>query len=345
MQFFRTGAASIEIPAIHRSIFAIMALFPTIFCLLSACTTTAGDGIFSDDRFKQIELTDADGKRLPAEILSRPLNAKIFVRYKHHDLQSSASTAENLALQQRLAQALRSDLSGAFIYVPWGKGQARLGHYSAINIPGHKDQIFICGGDESPNNVRFAADKTWIYDFGAKKIVRGPDLNYARLSPVLTAMPDGKILISSGTSPALELFNPQTMKISKEGIFAEAAEALAAIPLGNGKILLLCPATVPPAIKNARPSAEPRREQDQDRLDVDVKLGISQPTLRPILYDPVKRDLTSLPLLKDLTELQWAAPVGDNQALLLGSRILAPISQKAAGKPVAELVTTERTNP
>ncbi|MBU6452402.1 MAG: hypothetical protein KGS72_11525 [Cyanobacteria bacterium REEB67] len=265
------------------------------------------------------------------------------MRYRQRDLKGAAAGADTLIAQARLNQLLKTDLHGAFVYVPWGKGLARLGHYSAIEIPGQKDKVFICGGDESPNIVRFAADKTWICNLTAQKIVRGPDLNYARLSPTLTAMPDGKILISSGTSPALELFNPQTMIISKEGIFAEAAETIAAVPLGNGTILLICAATVPAENKNARPSSAPR--PDAAAVDVDVKLGISPPTLRPILHDPVKRDLTSLPPLKDLTDLQWAAPVGSDQALLLGSRVVAPIAPQAVGKPVAELVTTQSANP
>ncbi len=248
--------------------------------------------------------------------------------------QSAAST--QLTLQKKLAAKLRSKMDGTFLFLPWAKTTALVGGYAAIEIPGQTNKIFICGGDESPNRIRFAADQTWLVDLSSGEVDQGPDLNWPRKYPTLTALKDGKILISGGSgglasggdldgAPALarltselEIYDATTNQISHAGKMQIPRDQTTVVVLGDGRVLIA--------------GGDRPREAQPDGVELKVE------PLTAELYYPAEQKSELLGPLNRLTGVTWAAPLGEHQALLLGAHWGLQLGNEQLGDPAAEVV-------
>ncbi|MBS1991307.1 MAG: hypothetical protein JSS83_12370 [Cyanobacteria bacterium SZAS LIN-3] len=306
-----------------------------VLCALSLLTACAGKGSApTGDRGMAINpgrlrITDAAGRPQPPTILETQSCEKLHVSLDGHDLSGHSRFCEDLQLTRQLSAMLSTKLDGQFIKLPWSRGSAYVGGYSAITVPGSRGTIFICGGDESPNNVRFSADKTWLVDPNSGSSC-GPTMRWPRKGAVLTALSDGRILICGGhwgendktITPELEVYDPGNETIKRAGSLTVPRDRVTAVELANKKILIVGGET--------RPQADPPLPLGQAQADAE-------------LYDPLTGKSTHLGPVKAPQVTTWTAPVGPDRALIAGYSQLVPGSQARLGETViinAELPPT-----
>lgn len=103
-------------------------------------------------------------------------------------------------------------------------------------------QLFVC--DKLSNDSKSAPEnQTWIIDPKTGKPLRGPDMQCARTKASLLTLRDGRVLIVGGyhrrrISPACELFDPATHKISNCGSLLLPRAGAGLAQLSNGDVLV-----------------------------------------------------------------------------------------------------------
>jgi hypothetical protein len=306
--------------------------------------------------FHRIKLIDKNGHELDPSVLQKPFLSELKISLDGQVLAGDAPAFIQLQFYKRLAGKLSTNMDGSFLNLPWANTTARVGGFTAINLEDDPDKVLLCGGDESPNRVRFTADKTWLVDLASGQVQAGPDMNWPRTYPTLTRLLDGKILISGGSggltsgglnagslsnnenlasttrlaklTPELEIYDPKTNTISSGGSMKIARDETTAVVLGNGLVLI----------------AGGDRARQENESDSGVPESF-QAALEPVtaeLYNPAKQQSIMLGRLKSLTAITWAAHLGTTQAVLLGPHWGMHLGDEQLGEPSAELIDTAR---
>lgn len=287
----------------------------------------------------RLKLADRNDSELDPSVLQKPILTELKVALDGKELAGNGPTYTQLSFCKRLAAKIKSKMDGASLYLPWGKSTALVAGFAAISLPGDANKILICGGDESPNRIRFAPDKTWLVDLPTGIVSEGPDMNWPRKYPTLTALTDGKILISGGSGGKgnggesltgasgleklpleLETFDPKTNTIARAGALKVPRDETAVVVLANGLILIA--------------GGDRARDEQAESLQL---------ALQPVtaeLYNPATQQSIMLGRLKSLTAITWSAPVGSDQALLLGSHWGMYLGNEQLGEPAGELIDT-----
>jgi len=287
----------------------------------------------------KVKLTNQIGDEMPASILTNDSVPFLNVTLDGQTRMCEKPAFKQQPLRNTLGRYVKSRLDGTFLSLPWGNSQAWVKGYAALELPGDGASIFICGGDESPDRVRFAADQTWLCNLPSGRITKGPEMHWPRRSPSLTRLADGKILICGGSggfvsnseslvnaSPlvklplAVEIYDPATNTISDGGALQRPRDQATVVALQDGKVLI---------IGGESPS-------DQS----------TQNTSHPIIptverYDPARKQSKMLGTLAELTSITWTARIGQSQLLLLGSQMGLDIQSADFRQPAVELVSSE----
>jgi len=303
---------------------------------LAGAGKTWAPGKISNVDLGRLKLTDKNGRLLDQSLVQKVLPGELNVIIDGQPAWGQSPATVQLNLNKKLAAKLRSKMDGTFLFLPWAKTTALVGGYCAIELPGQANKIFICGGDESPNRVRFAADKTWLVDLSSGEVQAGPDLNWPRKNPTLTLLKDGKILISGGNgglasaddlsgapalarlTPELEIYDARTNQISLAGKMQMPRDQTTAVVLGDGRVLIA--------------GGDRPREAQQESVELQVE------PLTAELYNPAQQKSVMLGPFKRLTAITWAAPLGEHQALLLGPHWGLQLGNEQLSDPAAEVV-------
>ncbi len=370
--FYSGGARRCSSPCQARP---SLLVFSAALCLSACSGSPGGDNIFpfqigdnwgkskcSAVTFDRIRLRDLNDHNLDDAILQAPLKNEIKVSLDGKNILGTSAAVEQQDLWQKLSAKIKSKDDGHALLLPWSTTTAMVSGFTAIEIPGEAHKILICGGDEAPNRLRFAADKTWLVDLFTGEIKVGPDLNRPRRFPTLTALNDGRILISGGTSdirsrewieeealddtsagdlaklhpelvkltPELEIYNPQSGQITAAGRMNIARDETVTVVLGNGLVLIA-------GGDNARKS----EDEDDDGEGSKLNLTMHTVPLTAELYNPGTQQSTMLGQLRGLTSIRWSAPLGTGQALLLGNHSSLDVGNEQLGEPAAELIDTQ----
>ena len=272
-----------------------------------------------DDRLK---VKDSQGHSLTAKDLQTASNCDVEVTLDGKALSGQSAECEQNSLHEQLGEMFKSRLNGRFIQLPLDGG-VNLGSYSAMALARTPNKIFICGGDESPNHVRFSPTKTWLVERGSKKIQPGPEMHWPRKEPTLTDLDKGRILICGGHSgddnltitAELEIFDPTTGLISSAGKMTRARDKPALAVLDNGKVLIV------------------GGEQPVDYESTVVPATVAQPVTAE-LYDPETQKSRTLGPLFAPPHVCWVAPVGQSSALVAGYRHLVFSGNGMVGQSV-----------
>jgi hypothetical protein len=287
----------------------------------------------------RLKVKDKSGKELEYSVLEKPLLTELKITLDGLPVAGESPTYNQLCLRKQLAAHIQSKLDGTFLFLPWGKSNALVGGFSAIYLPNDPTKILICGGDESPNHVRFAADNTWLVDLTSDFVSVGPDMHWARRFPTLSALKDGRVLISGGSGGQsrgadsltgngglekipleVEIYDPKTSTISQAGSLKVPRDETLVVVLESGLALI---------VGGDRP-----RDQKSDAISV----APLPPTAE--LYNPLTETSTMLGPLSRLTAVTWAAPVAAGQALLLGPHCGLRLESKDLSEPAAEIIDT-----
>lgn len=103
-------------------------------------------------------------------------------------------------------------------------------------------RLFLCGGKDSLGR---SSACSWIFDSRSRKLIRGPALELARSSHLLTLLSDGRVLISGGIKAPgkrrseLEIFDPETNSILEVCKLLKPRCHHQAVELKNGKVLII----------------------------------------------------------------------------------------------------------
>jgi len=258
----------------------------------------------------RLKIKDDKGRIVTPKDLQTASLCDLEVSLDGKELSGTSAECEQNSIHEQLGEMFKSRLNGRFIQLP-GPASTTIGGYSAYAPGRQPSMILICGGDESPNTVRFSPDKTWLVERSSKKVQAGPSMQWPRKEPTLTELDDGRILICGGHSGEdnlsltgeLEIYDPSKQTISGAGKMITARDKPALTVLNDGKVLIV------------------GGEQPVAYESTIVPATVAQPVTAE-LYDPQTKTCRSLGSLFAPPHVCWVAPLGQSKALIAGYRNL-----------------------